>query len=252
MKKCEICGRETNKIYSLQGYKLCSKHMHQLFSYGRFLDNNPRTQKDLNAYRIEGNIAIFDLYDGKYSNKIGEFKIDLEDIEKVKYHKWRLSHAHVITGLPSKGTQRDLSWVILGLDNRDPNNFGKVVDHISGDATDNRKSNLRICSQSENVLNKSFTSNNTSGFIGVSYRKDRNRYDPEIRKNGVRCHLGYTPTLEEAVYKRYYAEQLVFGEYANNTEQRKKKDFTEQLPQETKQNLRSIVEEKLKAKNLWQ
>ena len=95
-------------------------------------------------------------------------------------------------------------------------------------------------------------SNNTSNFIGVSYRKDRNRYDPEIRKNSIRCHLGYTKTLEEAVYKRYYAEQLVFGEFANQAEQNKKQKFTENLPIETKERLQAIVKEKLQAKNLWQ
>ena len=63
-------------------------------------------------------------------------------------------------------------------------------------------------------------SNNTSGFIGVSYRKDRDRFDPEIRKDDIRCHLGYTKTLEEAVYKRYIAEKIVFGEYANELEQK--------------------------------
>ena len=46
---CEICGREMFKKHSLQGFKcLCSKHMHQLHKFGKFLDSNPRTQKDLN------------------------------------------------------------------------------------------------------------------------------------------------------------------------------------------------------------
>lgn len=252
MKKCEICGRETERIHRLKGYTLCSKHMHQYYNYGKFLDNNPRTTNDLNEYRIENDIVIFNLYDGYSSEKIGEFFIDFEDIEKVKYHKWRLCHSHVVTGLPAKGTQRDLSWVILDLDNREEENCDKVVDHINGNPLDNRKSNLRICSQSENVLNKRSVSNNTSGFIGVSYRKDRDRYDPEIRIQGQRCHLGYTQSKEEAVYKRYYAEQLIFKEFANPIEQEKKRIFTEALSQDRKEKLQDIVKNKLKAKGLWQ
>lgn len=252
MKKCDICGRKTERTYRLKGYTLCSKHMHQYYNYGKFLDNNPRTQNDLNEYRIENDTAIFDLYDGCSSEKIKEFIIDLEDIEKVKYHKWRLSHSHVVTGLPAKGTQRELSWVILGLDNRIKENSKKVVDHINGNPLDNRKNNLRICSQRENVLNKRFVSDNTSGFIGVSYRKDRDRYDPEIRVQGQRCHLGYTQFKEEAVYKRYYAEQLVFKEFANSIEQEKKRIFTETLSQDQKEKLQNIVKNKLKAKGLWQ
>lgn len=252
MYNCDICGRESFKKIRMNGYTLCSKHMHQLHKYGYFLDNNPRTQRDLNDYIVIGEEAIFNLYSGKTGDKIGEFVIDLEDIEKVKYHKWRFCHSHVVTGLPAKGTQRELSWVILDLDNRDEKNKDIIVDHIDGNPCNNKKSNLRICSQSENVLNKSFMSNNSSSFIGVSYRKDRDRYDPEIRLNKQRCHLGYTQSLEEAVYKRYYAEKILFKEYANGVEQEKKELFTNNLTLEKKQELEVIVEKKLKEKNLWQ
>ena len=95
-------------------------------------------------------------------------------------------------------------------------------------------------------------SNNTSGFIGISYRKDRDRYDPEIRLNKIRCHLGYTKTLEEAVFKRAYAEEILFQEFTNEQEHIKKIKFTKNLPEEIKQQLKLIVEEKLKAKKLWQ
>lgn len=256
MEKCEICGKETKRIYHIQGYTLCSKHMHQLYKHGKFLDNNPRTAKDLNEYRIEGDTAIFDLYEVKTSTKIAEFIVDLEDIEKIKYHKWRLAKSrnthHVLTGSLARGTQRDLSWVVLGLDNRDEKNSNIVVDHKNGNGLDNRKINLRVCTQEQNVCNKAFMGNNTSGFIGISYRKDRDRYDPEIRKDSKRCHLGYTSSLEEAVYKRYYAEQLIFGEFANQQEQERKYSFTRFLPQETKEKLRKIVEQKLIDKGLWQ
>ena len=252
MKKCEVCGRETNRTYSLKGYKiLCSKHMHQVHKYGYPLDNNPRTNNDLNDYVVNGNITTFYVYNQK-NEKIDEFLIDSEDIEKIKYHKWRKSHNHIVTGLPAKGTQRDLSHVILDLSKEDIQNGKIVVDHINGNGNDNRKENLRICKQKQNVLNKSFMSNNTSGFIGVSYRKDRDRYDPEIRLNSVRCHLGYTQKLEEAVYKRLYAEKLLFKEFANEAEQEKKTEFCKNIPIERKKELEQIVESKLKAKQLWQ
>lgn len=247
MYKCDICGRECFKKIRMGGYTLCSKHMHQLHKYGKFLDNIQRTNNDLNDYEIKGDLVYFNLYNQK-NEKIGQFFIDLDDIEKVKYKKWRLSAGHVITGQPAKKQQKELSHVILSIDKLEK---GIVVDHIDGNSLNNTKVNLRICTQGENTLNKGFVSNNTSGFIGVSYRKDKNRYDPEIRRNGIRCHLGYTVTLEDAVYKRYYAEQLLFGEYANQAEQNKKYEFTKNLPEDKKVELRSIVEQKLKAKNLW-
>ena len=247
MYECEICGRKVNKKIRMGGHTLCYKHMHQLHKYGKFLDNIPRTNSDLNDYVVSDGVAYFNLYNQK-NEKIATFIIDVCDIQKVKYHKWRLSHGHVVTGLPSKGQQRDLSHVVLDIQKDD----SVVVDHINGDPLDNTRDNLRICSQGENVLNKRFMSNNTTGFIGVSYKKDRDRYDPEIRFGYTRCHLGMTKTIEEAVYKRYIAEQLLFGEYANCEEQKRKFEFTKNLPQELKDTLYNVVIEKLKNKNLWQ
>ena len=247
MYECEICGRKVNKKIRMGGHTLCYKHMHQLHKYGKFLDNIPRTNSDLNDYVVSDGVAYFNLYNQK-NEKIATFIIDVCDIQKVKYHKWRLSHGHVVTGLPSKGQQRDLSHIVLDI----PKDDYVVVDHINGDQLDNTRGNLRICSQGENVLNKRFMSNNTSGFIGVSYKKDRDRYDPEIRFGYTRCHLGMTKTIEEAVYKRYIAEQLLFGEYANCEEQKRKFEFTKNLPQELKDTLYNVVVEKLKNKNLWQ
>lgn len=251
MFKCEICGRENFKKIRLGGYTLCSKHMHQLQKYGKFLDNNPRTNNDKNDYIIIDNEVIFNLYNQK-NEKIAEFIIDKEDIEKVKYHKWRLSHQHVVTGLPSKGNQRDLSWIILDISQQDIQEKDIVIDHINCNPLDNRKKNLRICKQGENVLNKSFMSNNTEGFIGVSYKKDRNTYDPEIRLKHKRCHLGATKIKEEAVYARYYAEKILFKEFANIEEQKRKEEFTKNLSQNVKEEIKRKVICKLKSKNLWQ
>jgi hypothetical protein len=249
MYKCEICGRESKKKIRLGGYTLCSKHMHQLHDRGKFLDNIQRTNSDLNDYKIEGEIIRFNLYNQK-NEYVGNFIIDFEDIEKVKYHKWRFSHSHVVTGQPAKGEQKELSHIVLDVVGKLAP--GQVVDHINGDATDNRKENLRICTQSKNTLNKSFISNNTSGFIGVSYSEKRDRYDPEIRIGHKRCHLGYKRTLEEAVYARYIAEKLVFKEFANEVEQKKKWDFCESLSDSKKKEVEKITIAKLKDKGLWQ
>lgn len=247
MGKCEVCGRESNRVKKIWGMNLCSKHMHQWFKYGKFLDSIQRTNSDLNDYYLLGETAHFNLYNQR-NEKVGEFIIDKEDLEKVKYKKWRYSHAHVVTGLPAKGEQKDLSHVILDFDPKE--NPGVVVDHVNGIPEDNRKINLRICTQGKNCMNKSFVSNNTSGFIGLYYRKDRDAFDPEIRAGGIRCHLGYTRTLEQAVYKRYVAEQLLFGDYANKEEHEKKRRFCESLSQEEKDKLRDATIKKLTAKGL--
>ena len=247
--KCEVCGRESFKKIRLGGYTLCSKHMHQLHKYGKFLDNIQRTNSDLNDYKIYDDMVIFNVYNQK-NEKIDEFIIDKDKLKAVKYHKWRKTHGHIVTGLPSKGTQIDLSWVVMGVTKQEMK--GKVIDHINGNANDNRLCNLRICEQSENVLNKSFMSNNTIGFIGVTYRKEKDRYDPEIRINNIRCHLGYCKDLKSAVYKRYLAEGIVFKDFCNEEEHLKKFEYTKDLPEEEKEKLFNTVKDKLKNKGLWQ
>lgn len=247
MYKCDVCGRESFRKIRLNGMTLCDKHKHQFKKYGKFLDNNPRTTKDLNDYKIINSIVYFNLYNQK-NEKIGEFFIDLDDIEKVKYHKWRLSNGHVVTGNAAYKNNQELSHIVLDFDRTIEN---KVVDHIDGNPLNNTRNNLRICSQANNVLNKSFMSNNTSGFIGISFKKDRKLWVPEIQFRKIRCHLGATKDLKQAVYKRYYAEKLLFKEFANKQEQDKKYNFTKDLPQNIKDSLEKVVEEKLRNKNLW-
>lgn len=79
---------------------------------------------------------------------------------------------------------------------------GKTVDHINGDKLDNRKENLRICSQSENLMNRGKQKNNSSGYKGVRYRKDVNRFIVEIGYGGKGHYLGCFKSAKEA-YKVY-------------------------------------------------
>ena len=88
----------------------------------------------------------------------------------------------------------------------------KVVDHINLDTLDNRKSNLRVCSRSENLRNKSRYSNNKSGYKGVAKRK--NGYYSYIRKNNKRFHLGVFKTAKGAAEKYDAIAIQKFGKFA--------------------------------------
>ena len=89
----------------------------------------------------------------------------------------------------------------------------RCVDHIDRDKLNNHKSNLRYATNSENNMNKSRQSNNTSGAIGVSFRKDRNKWRATIQKDGKLIHLGYFETKEGAIEARSKAEETYFKEF---------------------------------------
>ena len=64
---CDVCNRKVSNKIIRQGHILCSKHMHQLHKYGKFLDNIQRTNNDLNDYTIDykNNTVTFNLYNQK-------------------------------------------------------------------------------------------------------------------------------------------------------------------------------------------
>lgn len=90
---------------------------------------------------------------------------------------------------------------------------GKDVDHINGNRADNRRSNLRVCSRSENLCNKGLLSNNTSGFKGVS-RFRKTKWQTYINIQGKRYNLGHFSSKEEAAKVYNEAALKYHGKFA--------------------------------------
>ena len=247
MYKCDFCGRESFKKISLYGHICCSKHMHQLIK-GKIPDNNPRTCADLNEYRyLDENTIEFDVYNQK-SEVNGHFTIDAEDLDKVRWHKWRKDlFNHIVTGNCTETNPRmELFRLVLGT-----SDSGKVVDHIDGNPFNNSKRNLRECTQGQNCMNKAKqTNNSTSGFVGVPWDKDRSMWAPEIRVNHKRCHLNRYASFEEAVYARFVAECLLFGEYQNKWQAFQKVKYIKKVNHERKNEIKEYVRNKLQSKGM--
>jgi len=72
------------------------------------------------------------------------------------------------------------------------------VDHINGDGLDNRRENLRVCTNAQNRLNSRRYRNNTSGAKGVSWCKKTGKWYARIAVDGRRVFLGFFPTINEA------------------------------------------------------
>lgn len=89
------------------------------------------------------------------------------------------------------------------------------IDHINGIRFDNRIANLRDVTVLENRRNAACPSHNTSGFIGVRFRPDRNRWRAHISVNNNTKHLGSFSTREEAIAARKAAEAF-YGFHENH------------------------------------
>lgn len=89
------------------------------------------------------------------------------------------------------------------------------VDHVNHRRDDNRISNLRGCSSSENSRNMSLGEKNSSGVIGVYFEITRGKWRGQIRDKGKVIHLGYYRAFLDAVCARKSAE-LKFAYHANH------------------------------------
>lgn len=72
------------------------------------------------------------------------------------------------------------------------------VDHINGDTLDNRRSNLRHATQSENCCNSRIRKDNRSGLKGVSFDSKSGKWRAQIQIKRQKMHLGMFFRKEDA------------------------------------------------------
>lgn len=157
---------------------------------------------------------VFDITSYTYgvgwtTNTNQKFYFDLEDYDKIKDYCWYelIDHTGYHT-LCAKivGTNKDVKMHhLLGF---------KSYDHIDRNPLNNRKNNLRQCTQSENAANRSIFKNNKSGITGVYFSKNKNLWIAQITVNSEKMYLGQFINKQDAIKTRLSAENKYFGEFA--------------------------------------
>lgn len=152
-----------------------------------------------------------------WTDKGYQFFFDLEDFDKIKNYYWEVqkgANGYLYLRTCINSTNYTMSNFIMK--GRDKEN--KIIyDHKNQNSLDNRKSNLRIASVSENGMNVKIRKNNTSGIIGVHQAKDR-KWVASIRINKKRTCLGRFEKKEDAIIERLKAEKEYYGEFAPQKE----------------------------------
>lgn len=138
--------------------------------------------------------------------------VSSEDYPAVSAHKWWTSADRSLAGgfyfyTQDKGKTVYMHRLILDAPK------GIEVDHINGDASDNRRENLRLATRAQNCANRSHYKPK-SGFRGVYERKSGRFWQVMISVNGRMMNGGNFPD-KIAAARRYDAlAREHFGEFA--------------------------------------
>ncbi|MFN7610552.1 MAG: HNH endonuclease signature motif containing protein [bacterium] len=87
------------------------------------------------------------------------------------------------------------------------------IDHINGDRSDNRISNLRLATPSQNQQNRKLQSNNSSGASGVYYHKNAGKWAARAGANKKSVWIGLFDSKIEATNARHSFAKTQFGEF---------------------------------------
>lgn len=152
-------------------------------------------------------------------------KVDDSDFEDLSQFKWQIAgNIEARTFYAQRNVFKDGKWKKEKLHRRIMNcPKGLTVDHINGDGLDNQRSNLRICTESENLKNRKHQKNRCSSkFIGVSRMRNKKsiKWSAKIWTDGRTMWLGCFD-IEVDAAKKYDAEAFrLRGEFAKLNFQR--------------------------------
>lgn len=202
---CECSCEEHNQIV-VTGNALIKGHTK---SCGCLHNEHMKYLHDLNhktnKYNLSGEYGI-----GWTSNTDKEFYFDLEDYDKIKDICWmecinQKTGYRYLAGMNRKTQKHVKMHVLLGFAH---------YDHADRNTLNNRKSNFRFATTSQQDMNRNKQSNNTSGFIGVSWHKGKNKWETSINVNKRHVYLGAFDNKKDAIVTRLNAEAKYYKEFA--------------------------------------
>ncbi len=165
----------------------------------------------LRPFLFGGNMKKIKLTQGQFA------LVDDEDYERVNKYKWTASYSKQSNSYVAlRGIKKSLGKRKHVLMHRFIMNApkGRVVDHIHHNTLDNRKQELRTCTQSQNCMNARKTPSKSSKYKGVSWHKTIKAWFAHIYIDGRNKYIGYYKTENQAALAYNKAALKYFGEYS--------------------------------------
>ena len=92
-----------------------------------------------------------------------------------------------------------------------------LIDHQDRNGLNNTPANLRLSTHTENGQNRGKNKNNSSGKKGVTWCKDHQKWQVNIRINGIKCQIGRFASLDDASAAYDRAALHHFGSFCHLT-----------------------------------
>lgn len=145
------------------------------------------------------------LTQGKYA------LVDDEDFEYLSQWRWYWLNGYATKASARIGGKQKRIYmhrIILKAKEKD------MCDHKNANRCDNRKENLRLCNALQNSWNTKIAKNNTSGYKGVFWRKERDKWKVCLTANKQNIYIGSFVDKKEAAKAYNKAAIKYFGEFA--------------------------------------
>ena len=168
------------------------------------------------ANRSKNDFYIISDYCAVVDNSGNEFYIDIEDMDKVAERYWYVRksdgyvYSHNVGSKESCDSKISLHEFLTG---------EKYLDHENHDPSDNRRCNLRVRTNS-NTTNQGFNNinhkkrkDNTSGYTGVAFDNQRQKWMAYIGVNYKTIDLGRFDNIDDAIKARQKAEKEYYPNF---------------------------------------
>jgi endogenous inhibitor of DNA gyrase (YacG/DUF329 family) len=184
---CPVCNKEFfRKPNLLKKYQTlyCSKECYN-------------KARNTNQYKLFDNYAIIIITSKTFG--VEKTYIDIEDVEKCKQYTWYLdldktSNKFYVRGVIGKNKTIALHRFLMNC----PKDL--KIDHADCNPLNNRKNNLRLCTDALNAQNRdgAYRTNKSCGLRNVTWDKNNKKWEVALSLNSKRIYIGQFIDLEQA------------------------------------------------------